>query len=147
MEKQYLEPIELLQIASQHAYCAEHLLQQNAEISFDDRLSIDALLPISSLIHTAFELTFKAFLLHEHRPVKHHKNLNELAELNSHLGLSKQDRELLSNLSRTRAFRKGIDYVLWENREQLHSFCEQCMRLYARLQKMVPVELHQDFVN
>ncbi|GGI86923.1 hypothetical protein [Legionella impletisoli] len=145
MEKHYLEAVSMLEIAAQHAYCAEHLLQQNAEVSFDDHLSVDALLPVTSLIYLAFELTLKAFLLHEHRPVRQHVKLIELIELNDHLGLSKHEMELVTTLCRVQAFRKGVDYMIWENRQQLQVFCEQAMGLYSRLHHVVPLELQQEY--
>ena len=64
MDKQFLTAMDMLQIASQHAYCAEHLLQHNGEICTDHDLSVDTLLPVTTLIHGAFELTLKAYLLH-----------------------------------------------------------------------------------
>ncbi|MCP0914845.1 MULTISPECIES: hypothetical protein [Legionella] len=145
MEKQFLSPLELLNIATQHAYCAEYLLKSNGEIPIDEQLSVDALLPVISLIHIAFELTLKAYLMHDHRNGKQFKNLEELLELNQHLGLSKQEKQLLTLLARQQAFRKGSDYQLWENRQQLHVFCEQLMSLYVRLQELMPLELQSDY--
>ena len=74
MDKQFLEPIDLLNIASQHAYCAEYLLRENAEIQTPKNWSVDALLPVISLIHVAFELTLKAFLLHEGQVFKQYNS-------------------------------------------------------------------------
>ncbi|AHE68465.1 hypothetical protein [Legionella oakridgensis] len=145
MNKHYLDAVDMLKIAAQHAYCAEYLLKQNAEIHLDENYSIDALLPITSLMHLAFELTLKACLLHEHRQLRQYKNLLELVELNSHLGLSKEELKLITTLSRQQAFRKGTDYMLWENRQQLHAFCEQIMRLYAHLPELMPLELQIDY--
>ena len=146
MDKQSLDAVEMLKIAAQHAYCAEHLLQQNAEVMTDNNLSVDALLPITSLMYQAFELTFKAFLLHDHRQVKQYKTLFELIELNDELGLSNQDIRLITTLARQQAFRKGIDYALWENRQEQHVFCEQIMALYARVQELMPLELQSDYL-
>jgi len=145
MEKQYFEANTMLEIAAQHAYAAEYLLQRNAEVTFDDNTTIDALLPVTSLLHLSFELTLKAFLIHEHRPVRKHLKLIELIELNEHLGLSRKDIELINMLSRVQAFRKGVDYVLWENREQLQGFCEQALTLYSRLHDVIPVELQREY--
>ncbi len=145
MDRQYLDPVDMLKIAAQHAYCAEYLLKQNAEVVMDSHLHIDALLPITSLMYQAFELTLKAFLLHDHRQVKQYKSLFELIELNDELGLSKHEIQLINSLARQQAFRKGIDYVLWENREQLHVFCEQIVGLYARVQEIMPLELQSDY--
>ena len=145
MDRQFLDAIDMLKIASQHAYCAEHLLKQNAEVMMDNQLSIDALLPITTLMYQAFELTLKAFLLHENRQVKQYKSLFELVELNDELGLSKHEIQLINTLARQLAFRKGIDYALWENRQQLQVFCEQIMALYERLQELMPLELQKDY--
>jgi hypothetical protein len=147
MEKQFLEPIDLLSIASQHAHCAEYLLRQNAEIQAADERSVDTLLPVISLIHVAFELTFKAYLLHEGHVFKQYKSLLELIEMNSKLGLSKQELNLLRTLSRQLAFHKAVDYVTWESRQQLQVFCENIISLYARLQDMMPLELQSDYIQ
>ena len=145
MDKQYLDAVDMLKIAAQHAYCAEYLLKQNAEVVMDNRLCIDALLPITSLMYQAFELTLKAFLLHDHRHVKQYKTLFELIELNDELGLSKQEIQLLTTLGRQQAFRKGVNYAIWENREQLHGFCEQIVGLFAHIQELTPLELQSDY--
>ena len=145
MDRQFLDAIDMLKIASQHAYCAEHLLKQNAEVMMDNQLSIDALLPITTLMYQAFELTLKAFLLHENRQVKQYKSLFELVELNDELGLSKHEIQLINTLARQLAFRKGIDYALWGNRQQLQVFCEQIMALYERIQELMPLELQKDY--
>ena len=144
MHKQFLDAVEMLKIAAQHAYCAEHLLKQNAEVIMD-HISIDVLLPITSLMYQAFELTLKAYLIYDHRQVRQYKTLFELIELNKELGFSAQEINLLNLLSRQQAFRKGVDYVLWKNREELHLFCEQIMGLYVRLQEMMPLELQSDY--
>ncbi len=145
MDKQFLDAVEMLKIATQHAYCAEHLLNNNAEVVLDNQLSIDALLPITSLMYQAFELTLKAYLVHHHRQVRQYKTLAELIELNDELGLSKQDLQLITTLARQQAFRKGIEYAQWENRQQLQVFCEQIMALYARVQELMPLELQSDY--
>lgn len=145
MDKQSLSAIDMLKIATQHAYCAEHLLKQNAEVWVDDQLSIDALLPISTLLYQAFELTLKAFLVHSHRQVKQYKTLHELIELNDELGFSKQDLQLLGTLSREQGFRKGVDYSLWDNRQQQQVFCQQILTLFARTQALMPLELQADY--
>ncbi len=78
--------------------------------------------------------------------MKEYKNLIELVELNRHLGLSTQEVISLKTLSRQHAFHKGIDYDLWENRQQLHVFCEEIMSLYVRVQEMMPLELQRDYL-
>ena len=87
----------------------------------------------------------KAFLLHDHRQVKQYKTLLELIELNDELGLSHHEIQLIGTLSRQLAFRKGIDYALWANRQELHVFCEQIMALFARIQELMPLELQSDY--
>lgn len=101
--------------------------------------------PITSLMYVAFQLTLKAYCLHDHRPIKEYKNLMELVELNSHLGLSTNDIFLLKTLSRQQVFNKGVDYDLWENQQQLHVFCEEIISLYERVQSMMPLELQSDY--
>ena len=145
MDKQFLDAVEMLKIAAQHAYCAEHLLKQNAEVIMDNHLSVDALLPITTLMYQAFELTLKAYLLYDHRQVRQYKSLFELVELNDELGLSNHEIQLINALARQQGFRKGVDYALWSNRQELHVFCEQIMALYERLQELMPVELQSDY--
>jgi hypothetical protein len=145
MDKQFIDAVDMLKIATQHAYCAEHLLKQNGEVVIDDNLSIDALLPITSLMYQAFELTLKAFLVQDHRQVMQYKSLFELLELNHELGLSPQETQLIATLARQQAFRKGVDYVLWENRQQFQVFCEQILSLYAKIQELMPLELQSDY--
>ena len=145
MDKQFLDAIDMVNIATQHAYCAEYLLKQNAEVMMDNHLSIDALLPISSLMYQAFELTLKAYLLHDHHQVRQYKTLFELIELNNELNLSQKEIQLMNTLSRQLAFRKGVDYDLWENRQEQQVFCEQIMELYVRIQEIMPLELQGDY--
>jgi hypothetical protein len=145
MDKRYLSPLELLSIATQHAYSADYLLQQVAQGLFKQGESLEVLSPITSLMYQAFQLTFKAYCLHDHRPIKEYKNLMELVELNIHLGLSSQEIFLLKTLSRQQVFNKGVDYDLWENQQQLHVFCEEIISLYERVQMMMPLELQSDY--
>ncbi len=144
MDKRYLSPLELLSIATQHAYSADFLLQQVGKTIGRDE-ALDALAPITSLMYLAFQLTLKAYCLHSHRPVKEYKNLMELVELNTHLGFSNQEIILLKTLSRHQVFNKGLSYDLWENQQQLQVFCEQVISLYERLQNMMPLELQSDY--
>ena len=145
MDKRYLSPLELLSTAMQHAYSADYLLHHMSNDQIKDNGPIDVYFPITSLMYSSFQLTFKAYCLHELRPIKEHKNLMELVELNPHLGLSSKEISLLKTLSRQQAFNKGIDYDLWENQQQLHVFCDQIISLYERLQKLMPIELHSDY--
>lgn len=145
MDKRYLSPMELISIATQHAYAADYFLQQIANRSFRAGDGIDVLSPVTSLMYQAFQLTLKAYCLHEQRPIKEYKKLMELVELNAHLGFSRQDLVLLKTLARQQVFNKGIDYDLWENQQQLHVFCEEILSLYERLQELMPVELHYDY--
>ncbi|CAM2746967.1 hypothetical protein [Legionella worsleiensis] len=145
MDKRYLSPLELLSIATQHAYCADYLLEQMAQGIIRNGESLSSFAPITSLMYQAFQLTLKAYCSHEHRPVKEYKNLMELVELNIHLGFSSQEIILLKTLARQQVFNKGIDYDLWDNQQQLHVFCEKILSLYERLQEMMPLELHSDY--
>ena len=145
MDKRYLSPLELLHIATQHAYAADYLLQEitHNTPAYGEALAIFT--PITSLMYQAFQLTLKAYCLHDHRPVKEYKKLMELVELNNHLGFSRQEIGLLKTLSRQQSFHKGSDYDLWESQQQLHVFCEQTITLYQKLQTMMPLELHPDY--
>lgn len=145
MDKLYLDAVDMLKIAANHAYCAEYLLRQNALLTFDPELTVDALLPITTLIYQAFELTLKAYLIHDHRHVKQYKTLFELIELNEELGLSSQEIHLITTLSRQQAFRKGADYALWQDRQEQHVFCEQILSLYEHIQTLMPLELQKDY--
>lgn len=147
MNKQPLSPHELLSIGADHAYCAEHLLKQDAEINSDDLKIIDTLLPVVTLMHVAFELSLKAALLLEQHQIGQYKYLSELVEQNEHLGLSKEDNQLLGTLSRQVAFRKGHHYALWGDRLAFQGFCEDLMQLYVRLQGLMPVELQKDYIE
>lgn len=145
MDKRHLSPLELLGIATQHAYAADNLLQQLAYDAPGHIESLSLFAPITSLMYHAFQLTLKAYALHDHRPIKEYKKLLELVEINNHLGFSRQEIGLLKTLSRQQAFHKGADYDLWENQQQLHVFCEEIISLYQRLQTMMPLELHPDY--
>lgn len=146
MDKNYYSATEMLKIAAQHAYCAQFLLHHKGEVPSDRYGHSDALIPISSLIYAAFELMFKAYLLHDHRPVKQHKNLLELVEMNYFMEIDDNDRELLRTLARQQACRKGIEYNLWEDRQQQQVFCAKILDFYARLQEMMPLELQHDYL-
>ena len=145
MEKHHLTAIEMLDIAAQHAYVADHLLQNKGEVQIDSHLKSEALLAVVALLHLAFEITLKAFLLHEKGKIPHFKNLNELVQANAQLNLNSEDKTLLHTLARQYAYRKGLDYALWDNRQQQHVFCEQALNFYARLIKMTPLELQADY--
>ncbi|MGC1183354.1 hypothetical protein [Legionella sp.] len=145
MDRHYLSPLELLTIATQHAYAADNLLQQLTNNALERRVTFAALAPITSLMYQAFQLTLKAYALHDHRPIKEYKKLMELVDLNNNLGLSCQEIGLLKTLSRQQAFHKGAAYELWDNQQQLHVFCEEIIFLYQRLQMMMPLELHPDY--
>lgn len=146
MDKRYLSPLELLSIATQHAYTADYMLNQIVHGQFGRAEAIDVLSPVTSLMYSAFQLTFKAYSLHDHRPIKEYKNLMELAELNHHIGLSRQELFLLKTLSRQQVFNKGIGYDLWENQQQLLVFCEEIIDLYERVQELMPLELQSDYL-
>ncbi|WP_419419671.1 hypothetical protein ACNVED_14395 [Legionella sp. D16C41] len=146
MERRYYSPVELMKIATQHANCADTLLNKTLELhapGLDEYQ--DCLLAIVSLMYIAFDLTLKAYLLHDHRQIKQAKNLSELLELNRDLVFSAQEQQLLRCLSRQYAFRKGVDYELWEDRQHFLIFCHQIVALYERLQTMMPLELQEDY--
>lgn len=145
MDKKYFSPLELIKIATQHAYSAEYLLKDNAEIILRDRSLSDNLAPFVSLMTMAFELTLKAYLAQNYKTNNQHKHLLELLELSTDLGIPNQDIHLLKNLSRQYAFRKGVDYELWEDRQQLLIFCTEIIDLYERIQELMPLELQKDY--
>ncbi|WP_454784914.1 hypothetical protein [Legionella sp. WA2024007413] len=145
MDKRYLSPLEMLNIATQHAYAADYLLQQITDWTFRQTDPLTVLTPVTSLMYQAFVLTLKAYCLHEHRPIKEHKKLMELVELNSHLGFSHQERVVLKTLEKEQVFLKGADYDLWENQQQFQVFCEESLSLYQKLQTLMPLELHPDY--
>jgi hypothetical protein len=146
MDKNYLEPIELINIATDHVYCAEHLLKNNAEIPIDGSTTTDSLSSFVTLMYMAFELTLKAYLAQGSNANNQHRNLSELIELSNELGLSSQDIQLLKKLTKQYAFRKGVDYLLWDNRQELQVFCAEIIELYERLQQLMPIELHPDYL-
>ena len=96
-------------------------------------------------MYMAFELTLKAYLLYDHHKNNQYKNLLELLEAAPGLGLSNQDIQQLKKLSRQYAFRKGIDYDMWEDRQEFHVFCAELITLYEQLQLMMPLELQRDY--
>ena len=145
MDKQDLSPMTMLEIATQHVRCAEFLLQHNGEVIFEDGQNDDALIPVTSLLHMAFEITLKIFAISNYRSIKQHRNLLELVELNEELGLSKQEVELIKKLMRQQAFRKGSYYDLWENRQHQQIFCEQILKLYERIESQLPLEFSKDY--
>jgi hypothetical protein len=144
MEKHYLEPLQLIKIAIEHAYCAEHLLKNDGEIQAPNE-NVDTLFAAITLIYLAFELALKAYLLHKTGQTKHYKNLMELVDLNEQLGLEKAEKHVISLLSKQHAFKKGVDYQIWINRQELQVFCENCLNLFARLQTFTPIELQSEY--
>lgn len=147
MDKHYLDPQHMLSIATQHAESAETLLNKCHDASYFGKGSLESLAPVTSLLYTAFQLTLKAYCMHDHRPVKQYKSLRELVELNLHLGFSSQQLGLLRTLSQQQAFIKGIDYELWEDEQQLRVFCEKLLDLFAHLQSLIPLELTKDYLE
>lgn len=144
-DKRYFSPVELIQIASQHAYSAQQLLKDNAEILVPGYGSSDTLNSVTSLMYTAFELSLKSYLLQSHAKNNQYKNLVELLELTPELGLSDQEQRILKKLARQQAFRKGVDYELWENRQQLQVFCVEIIELFDHLQQLLPLELQREY--
>lgn len=145
MEKRHYSPIDLIKIASQHAYCADNLLHLEKTSNHESLDLQDKLFPVISLIYTAFELTLKAYYLHYHGLIKPVKNLVELLEINDELVLSKKEVDLVKNLSYQHAFHKGVAYDLWQDGQQMHIFCYDIIALYERLQTMMPVGLQPDY--
>lgn len=145
MDKRYLSPLELLHVATQHATSADLILRQVGK-TIGRAEDVDALTSITSLMYLAFQLTLKAYCLHDHRPTKEYKNLIELVHLNPQLGFSNQDLILLKTLSRQQAFIKGISYDMWDDQQQLHVFCEKILSLYERVHGLMPIELHSDYL-
>lgn len=145
MDKHYLSPLELLSIATQHAYAADNLLQQLSPNTLNQEQTIALLTPVTSLMYFAFQLTLKAYALHDKGPIKEYKKLMELVELNDYLNFSQQELNLLKTLAKQHAFHRGFDYKLWENEQDLHVFCEKIMTLYEKLQGMMPLELDPDY--
>jgi hypothetical protein len=145
MDKRYLSPLELLNIAKQHAYAADYVLQQASNATINQADTITALIPVASLMYQAFQLSLKAYCLHDHRPVKEYKNLLELLELNKQLDFSLQELLLLKTLTKQQSYLKGFDYDLWEDQEQLKAFFDKIFTLYQKLQTMMPLELHPDY--
>lgn len=145
MDKHHLSPLELLKIATYHAYAADNLLQQLRDNTLNHSHNMSILTPITTLMYHAFQLTLKAYALHDHRPIKEYKKLMELVEINNNLGFSLQEIGLLKTLSRQQTFLRGTIYDLWENQQQLHVFCEEIISFYQKLQTMMPLELHPDY--
>lgn len=141
MEKRYLSPLELLRVARQHVMCAEYLLRRESHEYPDAVDPLDVLAPVTSLMYLAFQLTFKAYCLQEHRPIKEYKNLMELVALNHHLGFSNKELNLFKTLARQQVFHKGLDYDLWDDYQQLQVFCAEIMDLYEKVYLLMPVEL------
>ena len=147
MDKSYLKAEQIIELSAQHAYAAELLLQNNGDIVFKDETRIEGLYPLSTLLYTAIELLLKAYLFHSHKPVHRHMKLSEIIESNHELDLSEDDIETLKTLTKVQAFRKGIDYHLWENRAVFHVFCEKAMSCYTRLHDMMPLELDKEYIH
>lgn len=140
MEKRYYTPVELIKISSQHAHCADNLLikNMNSEVT-------PYLFSVISLMYIAFELILKAHRLYYYGSIKQIKNLTELLESDQNLDLSQQEIDLLQTLAQQYAFRKGIDYNLWENEQQLHVFCSDLVNFYQNLQERIPIELQVEY--
>lgn len=145
MDKHYLAPLELLNLANQHAYSADYLLKNNEELNVRGLGNVDTFFSCISLMYLAYELNLKAYLLQADNKNNQYKNLLELLELATDLNIANDDILLLKKLSKAYAFRKGIDYELFEDRDHLHVFCVEIIRLYTRFQELLPLELHPDY--
>lgn len=145
MDKRYYTPLELMAFATQHAASADALLCEVVKKTESEASASARLQPVISLMYIAFETILRAWLLQDQRPVKQPKNLAELLELNRDLVFSSQEIQLLKDLSRQNAFRKGVDYELWENSQQLMVFCSEIIKLYEATQNMMPLELQPEY--
>lgn len=145
MDKRYYTPLELMAFATQHAASADALLCEVIKKTASETSASASLQPVISLMYIAFETILRAWLLQDQRPVKQPKNLAELLELNRDLFFSSQELQLLKDLSRQNAFRKGVDYELWENSQQLLVFCSEIIKLYEATQNMMPLELQPEY--
>ncbi len=138
-----LPPQELLRIASDHAQCAHFLLQSDVQ----QRLpSTNTLLPVISLLYAAIELSLKAYIIHDSGKVLPYKNLTDLLKANLFLELSNQEEGLIRVLQQQKAFRKCIDYELWDNEQQLLIFCHQILDVFATIEEQRPLELCDEYV-
>lgn len=138
-----LSPQELLNIARDHAQCANFLLQNDVQQQLS---STNTLLPVVSLLYSAIELSLKAYIVHDKGKLLPFKNLTELLRANLFIELSRQEEELIRELQQQKAFRKGINYELWENEQQLHVFCHQILDLFAVIEEQKPLELCDDYL-
>lgn len=145
MEKINYTGVEMLEIAAQHAYCAEYLLQHERDITMEGLHLPDTVLPAIGLLYTAFEMAFRACLNNGSRANKPYMKLLELVEASHEMALSTQDLELLRILSNTYGFHKGIHTQFIQDRNQLLILCHDLLHLYERLQAMLPVELQPDY--
>jgi len=136
LDKQYYSPMSLQEMAHEHARIAEDLLGRKEQAD---------LFPVISLLYLAFEMSLRAYLLQIERPMKQAKNLTELLAMNRELSFSNQEQALFKNLSRQYAFRKGVDYDLWESQTEFLGFCHDLIKLYKHLQTMMPLELQEEY--
>jgi len=138
-----LSPQELLRIARDHAQCANFLLKNEIQQQLS---ATNTLLPVISLLYSAIELSLKAYIIHDKGKLLPVKNLTELLRANLFLELSRQEEELIKALQQQKAFRKGLDYELWDNEQQLQVFCHQILDLFAVIEEQKPLELCEDYL-
>lgn len=141
-EKYHLNSLQMLDMALHHAQAARHLLKMHAQEVAETN---NHLIPATTLLYTAIELTFKAYLLQDHRKLRPIKGLFALFEHLSWIDLSQTEQGLLKQLSQQQAFRKGIDHALWDNEQQLQVFAHRILELHDRILAQMPLELHQDY--
>jgi hypothetical protein len=138
-----LSPQELFRIASDHAQYANYLLQSDVQQKLS---STNTLLPVISLLYTAIELSLKAYIIHDTGKLLPSKNLLDLLHANLFLELSRQEEDLIRALQQQKAFRKGMNYDLWENEQQLLVFCHQILDLFAVIDEQKPIELCDEYL-
>lgn len=141
-EKSFLSPLQMLEIARYHAQAARHLLAVDGKTFPDMENNIQ---PALSLLYLAIELTFKACILQEHGRLRPVKGLQALYELTPLIELSQPEQALLKKLGQQQVFRKGAEYKLWENEQQLQVFAHQIVMLHERILEQIPLELNQDY--
>lgn len=135
----------MINLASQACNCAETLIEQKA---FSNHVSaIDAYLPILSLFHQAFSLTFKAYAQHEYRKLRQNNSLLDLFNLNLHLGFSKDETNAITILHKLSSYTKGFTWEIWETPQEIQIFCLDLLKTFKKLRYLAPLELQDEFNN
>lgn len=129
----------MITIAMAHRKAARHLLAE------PDVAQAEALMPVTSLLYLAIELTLKAYVLQDYQRLPPLKGLLNWYEQAEWLELSREERELLKQLGQQQAFAKALDYALWDNPQQLQVFAHRLLNIHQRLLDQMPLELHPDY--